>query len=337
MMAVLALVALVSACNGQTVRGTADSPSNIPENRGRHLLQVAQGDVALRRSLFSDYSPKDPPSGRTTVEVQFALNQFIEISTKLQTLKMHGWWRLYWTDARLSWDKALWNVSQLIIPKSNAWVPDIVIYETVDKKEIGPQLITCYPGGSCSWLSQQVFSTGCPMNLLAFPFDTQKCNFTIGSSSYDQTVIDVIPRLRNSAYWAKEKDPTPLAPAAAIDIDNFRSNQEFIMLEALALARLVTYGCCPNPYPVVVIEFTLMRQALTYVYGMIVPLILATSVSMLVLMMPAPVSGARPGLNISTMFTVAAIYITASNKLPDAGQWSLIGRLYIVADRKSVV
>jgi len=74
-----------------------------------------------------------------------------------------------------------------------------------------------------------------------------------------------------------------------------------------------------------------MRQALTYVYGMIVPLILATTVSILVLIMPAPVSGSRPGLNISTMFTVAAIYITASNKLPDAGQWSLIGRLYIAA------
>jgi drug/metabolite transporter (DMT)-like permease len=26
------------------------------------------------------------------------------------------------------------------------------------------------------------------------------------------------------------------------------------------------------------------------------------------------------------MFTVAAIYITASNKMPDTGQWSLIGR-----------
>ena len=40
-----------------------------------------------------------------------------------------------------------------------------------------------------------------------------------------------------------------------------------------------------------------------------------------VLLMPAPVSGSRPGLNISTMFTVAAIYISASNKLPDTGQW----------------
>jgi hypothetical protein len=62
-----------------------------------------------------------------------------------------------------------------------------------------------------------------------------------------------------------------------------------------------------------------------------VPLILATSVSCAVLLMPAPVSGSRPGLNISTMFTVAAIYITASNKMPDAGQWSLIGRLYMFA------
>jgi nicotinic acetylcholine receptor len=292
--------------------------------------QQSQSEVALRRALFQDYSMEDPPKGMTTVQVQLSINQFIEISTKLQTLRMHGWWRLYWTDPRLSWVESQWNVSFLVMPSTKVWVPDVVIYESVAASTVGPQLVTCYSGGSCYLLSQQVFSTGCPMQLAKFPFDTQKCNFTVGSNSYDQSVVDIVPRIVGDGHWIDDDDALP-APAAGVDINDFRSNQEFLMLRVMTLARLVKYGCCPNPYPVLVIEFTLMRQALTYVYGMIVPLILATTVGMLAILMPAPVSGSRPGLNISTMFTVAAIYITASNKLPDAGQWSLIGLLYIVS------
>ena len=44
----------------------------------------------------------DPPPGTVQVENQFALYQFIEISTKLQTIRMHGWWRQALSCASLS-------------------------------------------------------------------------------------------------------------------------------------------------------------------------------------------------------------------------------------------
>ena len=217
-----------------------------------------------------------PPMHRLR-QVQFALNQIIEISTKTQTLEMHGWWRFYWTDPRLAWDADRWNTSMLIVPTNRLWVPDVVIYETVSERAVGLQAASCYPDGSCSWLSQRVFKSGCPMNLASFPFDTQRCNFTIGSNSYDQSAVDVVPRRTKASFWVPEDGVVP-APASAVDLSQFRSNQEFLLLRVVTLARPVLYSCCPVPYPVIVVEFTLMRQALTYVYGVIVPLILATTV-----------------------------------------------------------
>ena len=70
-----------------------------------------------------------------------------------------------------------------------------------------------------------------------------------------------------SEHWiddGKEK-----APAAAVDLARFSSNKEFVLTNVKVTAKEVKYGCCPVPYPVVEIEFTLVRQALTYLYGMI--------------------------------------------------------------------
>jgi len=89
------------------------------------------------------------------------------------------------------------------------------------------------------------------------------------------------------------------------------------------------YSCCPAPYPTIVFEFTVQRQYSTYITSIIIPLIFATFVAFTTLLMPAPLSGARPGLNVSIMFTCAAIYFVAGNKLPDISDMTLIARLYV--------
>ena len=72
-------------------------------------------------------------------------------------------------------------------------------------------------------------------------------------------------------------------------------------------------------------------MASTYVTGIIVPLIVATVVSLGTLLMPAPTSGSRPALNVSIMFTTTAIYFVADHKLPDIDRLTLISRLYVAS------
>jgi len=79
--------------------------------------------------------------------------------------------------------------------------------------------------------------------------------------------VDVLPRQVSAEHWVD--DGKEKAPATAVDLASFSSNKEFVLTNIKIVAKEVKYGCCPVPYPVVVIEFTLVRQALTYVYGLI--------------------------------------------------------------------
>ena len=68
-----------------------------------------------------------------------------------------------------------------MLAPEDVWVPDVVVYSLIDSKQPGIESITVNADGSTRWLSQKVITVGCSFLLDAFPFDTQTCNFTLGS------------------------------------------------------------------------------------------------------------------------------------------------------------
>lgn len=302
-----------------------------------------------------------PPPGRITVEVQFSLWKILEMNTKLQTLTVQGWWRHYWPDARMAWEpKQFGGISGLVMEPHDLWIPDVVIYNLVDSKSPGIESVSVSSDGSCRWLSQKVVTVGCAFDLAAFPFDTQHCNFTLGSNSFTGAILDVRPRkidgastLEAAPKETKTENTSLIADRAALDLANYRYNEEFALTKIRIIAHERLYSCCPeSPYPEIIFDFYLQRQSLTYITGIIIPLLITTLVSFFTLLMPAPISGSRPALNVAIMFTTTAIYFVAGNKLPDIGSLTLISRLYMVSliinlsltlvsvfstDRKSVV
>ena len=92
------------------------------------------------------------------------------------------------------------------------------------------------------------------------------------------------------------------------------------------------YTCCPeSPYPEIIFDLHITRMSSTYITGIIVPLVVASFVSIFTLLMPSSTSGSRPALNVSIMFTSTTIYFVAGSKLPDIGDMTLISRLYIAS------
>ena len=254
----------------------------------------------------------------------------------------HGRWRHYWADSRIQWDpKQYGGVASIVMSPQEIWTPDVVVYSLNSAVHPGIESVSISPDGSCRWLSQRVLTVGCGFNLDHFPFDSQYCNFTVGSNSHGGNVFDVRPRAVDpSAYLAVGWDGTPLAdnPAgarldrAAIDMSNFWFSEEMALTKVRVISHERFYSCCPDsPYPEIVFEFTLRRMATTYVTGIIVPLLVATISGFTVLLMPAPVSGSRPALNVSIMFTTTAIYFVAGQKLPDLSKLTLISRIYVVS------
>jgi hypothetical protein len=98
---------------------------------------------------------------------------------------------------------------------SQMWVPDLIVYDLHNTMEIGTQAISVYPSGDCYWSSQRKFTVGCVFDLTVFPFDKQRCNFTVGSNSYDGSVLDVVPRTVSPSQYTAVGD-SALAPKSAV-------------------------------------------------------------------------------------------------------------------------
>jgi len=110
---------------------------------------------------------------------------------------------------------------------------------------------------------------------------------TIGSWSYDGTVVDVKPRpvspdkywLEATSYqWANSSN----APShASLDLAEFKARPnaaEFDLKAIRVITKNVYYGCCPEPFPVIEIEFELHRGLLTIMFGMMIPILMVTCV-----------------------------------------------------------
>lgn len=74
----------------------------------------------------------------------------------------------------------------------------------------------------------------------------------------------------------------------------------------------VYYACCSEPYPIVEIQFELHRATMTYVGGMVIPMIVVTIVGLSTLLFPSPTSGAKPALCVTVLLTIATVYFVAS-------------------------
>ena len=140
----------------------------------------------------------------------------------------------------------------IVMKPDDMWTPDVVVYSLNSAVQPGIESISCSSDGSCRWLSQRRLTVGCGFNLDHFPFDTQTCNFTVGSNSHGGNVFDVRPRAADAAgYSAVDWEGSRLAesPAgtildrAAIDMSNFWFTEEMALTKVRVISQERYYRC----------------------------------------------------------------------------------------------
>ena len=95
-----------------------------------------------------------------------------------------------------------------------------------------------------------------------------------------------------------------------IDVTVFEPKSEFILIKVNAIHKIQYYSCCPVPFPTIEFEFEMHREALTYISGIFLPILLVTYAGFLAFWMN-PGGGERIGLGITVLLTDAAIYLVA--------------------------
>lgn len=296
----------------------ADRRLAVWTNTSEHMRTYS----ALKESLMSGYDMATPPFN-TTLRIQVALHEIVEVNTLAQSITLNIWFRQYWTDARLSWNTQQWGGLDFVAfagsgESQQIWAPDAQIFEALESSSINEVSdVSVYPDGNVFVSIPMVYRVHCPMELAEFPFDIQHCPFTLGSWSYHGDILDFEPRTVNSV-----KVP--------MDMSHFAQPKDFL-LEAVDVSRKVEkYACCPEPYPILKFDFKLHRQPLKYTCGIILPMMLVTSMGFLGFMLN-PASGERVGLAMTVMLTTVAVYFVADQALPPIDKNTIVSNLYLVS------
>lgn len=157
----------------------------------------------------------------------------------------------------------------------------------------------------------------CNMDITSFPFDVQRCEFTVGSQFYDASDAELIPRYNaDTGNWS------------AVSLESYVQNHEWALKNVTVVAECTMYSCCPSCFPTLTYILEMHRWSWVYVCGIIIPLITTTYVAILGGLLH-PFSGERVSLAVTMMLTGAAIYLVAADTMPKIGTPTFISRLYL--------
>uniref|UniRef100_A0A915I9D8 Uncharacterized protein n=1 Tax=Romanomermis culicivorax TaxID=13658 RepID=A0A915I9D8_ROMCU len=216
----------------------------------------------LYRDIIENYDSRERPvlTYADAVEVFFgiSLQQLVDVDEKNQVVIMNMWLQIEWTDQNIAWNAATYgNISTICLPSKLIWKPDVLLYNSVDKKfdtNYASNVVVA-KNGYVLWVPPAIVRISCNMDVRWFPFDEQNCYFKFGSWSYTQSRLKL----------EKHKDKL-------FDISEYITNVEWDVIENYVTIKEVNYSKDkPDPYRSLIFNFKIRRRILYYVFNFILP------------------------------------------------------------------
>lgn len=160
--------------------------------------------------------------------------------------------------------------------------------------------------GAVRWDAPAITRSSCHVDVSAFPFDAQRCGLTFGSWTHGGHQLDVRPR------------------GAGASLADFVENVEWRVLGMPARRRVLTYGCCSEPYPDVTFTLLLRRRAAAYVCNLLLPCVLISLLAPLAFHLPAD-SGEKVSLGVTVLLALTVFQLLLAESMPPAESVPLIG------------
>ncbi|XP_031561148.1 neuronal acetylcholine receptor subunit alpha-9-like [Actinia tenebrosa] len=239
------------------------------------------------------------------------LSKLVELDTKNQLLVVDVWIVQSWNNPFLSWNESEHGgIHTLHIQPETMWVPDTVLYDNGDEDvsqagflEKFKTYVMLNSNGTCTWMAPATFKSSCEMDLTNFPFDTQACDMTFGSWTYDSRLIRM--QQLHETHELAEK---------------FITNGDWRLQEVEIKNRLMTYTCCPHPFSDVTYTFTLDRKPNYHILNLVVPCVILAFISLISFYLP-PDCGERIGLSITVLLALSVYLLIISDKLPETSDY----------------
>ncbi|XP_071128335.1 neuronal acetylcholine receptor subunit alpha-10-like isoform X1 [Mytilus edulis] len=238
------------------------------------------------------------------IEFGLQLIQIIDLDEKEQVLTLNVWVDHKWHDRYLSWNVSEYKgVTELHLPSSKIWTPDIKLYNYADKRitEYRDALIIVQHTGDISWLPQAVFRSQCNIDVATFPFDKQNCTLKFGSWTYGGNQLDL--QFKNGQ--------------ANFSLADYTESNVWEIKDSPAVRHEMNYVCCD--YAFIDLTFTLVirRRATFYANILILPCVLLTSLTLVLFWIP-PESPAKMMLGMSIFMAFFVLMLLFEANLPPA-------------------
>uniref|UniRef100_A0A914DII9 Uncharacterized protein n=1 Tax=Acrobeloides nanus TaxID=290746 RepID=A0A914DII9_9BILA len=298
--------------------GTTSAASGIHSAYSSYDSQQTE-EQKLLYHLLRQYEKAVRPvrnaSSTITVKLGMTLTNLFDLDEKKQVLTINVWLDQEWKDELLRWDpKEFGGIESLRIPCDLIWLPDLVLYNNADDYTVGYMRARAmvFYDGTVFWPPPTQLRSTCRISVTYFPFDSQRCSLKFGSWTYHGFQVDVTNR------------------SSSVDLSNYVTSGEFELVKVHQKRRVITYSCCPEPYPDITFYIHIRRKTLYYFYNVIFPCALLSILTLLVFFLP-PDSGEKIALGITVLLAFSVFMLAIAEKMPETSDSVPLIGMYLTA------
>ncbi|XP_070568556.1 neuronal acetylcholine receptor subunit alpha-10-like isoform X2 [Ptychodera flava] len=277
----------------------------------------------LYEDLFANYNRKVRPvknfSHPITVYFNIKINQISDMDERNQILKINAWTEQEWWDEIVVWDPDDYDgLSEIRIPATELWLPDITLYNNADSHDYVAENNTASNAvvesdGHVRLRSKPtLLKSTCKIYVKYFPFDVQACRMKFGSWTYDSFQIN----LTNSST-----EP---------DLHEYVRNEQWALVHAQTDRHVLFYECCPERYIDVTFSLCLRRKPMYYIYNLIIPCVLLCALALTGFFMPYSVGVVKASISVTLILSLTVFLLLVAEMMPRTSEEiPLIGQYYL--------
>ncbi|XP_071945609.1 neuronal acetylcholine receptor subunit alpha-9-like isoform X2 [Antedon mediterranea] len=277
-------------------------------NESNEFAMYGGNEQKLYDDLFRDYNKKVRPvwnsSHPITVSMDLSIYQIVEMDERNQVLTTNVWIEQHWDDLKLTWDPVDYDGIEILrIPATELWMPDITLYNNADSADYvsnsrGSNALVNFTGSVSLWSKPTLVRSVCKIDIKYFPFDMQECKMKFGSWTYTSYEMNLL-----------KKKQLP-------DMSGYIQNEQWDLKYTVARRNIVRYPCCSYTYPDVTYYFGLKRKPLYYIYNLLMPCMLLSSLSLLGFCMPYAVGVVKVSLSVTLILSLTVFLLLVAEMMP---------------------
>ncbi|XP_040918905.1 5-hydroxytryptamine receptor 3A-like [Toxotes jaculatrix] len=287
----LALLALIAA-----VSSTQTSDCSYLGLLSHLNLTTTNGVLATMRPVKNWTTP-------TVVNLGLLLYGILDVDEKSQTVTSHIWIQMHWKNEFLTWNSSdFCGINVLSVSRSMLWIPDVVIRE--DASDSGSiqdsPLVSVFPSGLVLANRRQRLTSTCQLNLFLFPFDTQICNISFSSMTYNEQSLIL-------AVGSREINFTAIS-------EQFMITQGEWQLKNIKIIqyRVTSEGAS---YSKLAYRVKIVRKPMLYVINFIIPLFYFLVLDLASFFI-SEARGEKLGFKVTILLSISVLLLILQDMLP---------------------